>query len=124
MPIEQLKFVGDFRIYNKYGEIFFPGLTDLTYVDLQTVVTIQQNSAEVYDDNEKDKPSQGEKLNRPAIITLNNIEKQRNQTIDEREKQLIERIQNLDVSIKSLGIYLCFKGRTCKLRWRQVDIQS
>lgn len=53
--------------------LYFPGKTDLTEVDLADIITIEQNSAEVYDDDRHMKPEVGQKLNRSAIIALYNI---------------------------------------------------
>jgi hypothetical protein len=50
-------------------------LTDVTGVDLADVVDIVKGSVEVYDDerHKNTKPIVGEKLNKPAVITLYNI---------------------------------------------------
>ncbi len=53
----------------------YPGETDLTDVDLGDVVTIEHGGVEVYDDKRHiPYPARGTKLNRPAKITLNQIE--------------------------------------------------
>ena len=51
------------------------GEADLTFVDLGDVVTLEHLSAEVYDEERhKDYPLRGEKLNRPAVITLFDVQ--------------------------------------------------
>ena len=66
------------------------GETDLTSVDLADVITISWGVCEVYDDERhKDiKPAVGQKLNKPAIITLLNMKPNVNQTPSEKEKRL------------------------------------
>ena len=52
-------------------------MTDLTEVDLANIVTIKDKTAEVYNDEDpiqlKTKTPVGQKLNKPAKITLNNF---------------------------------------------------
>ena len=52
-------------------------MTDLTEVDLANIVTIKDKTAEVYNDEDpiqlKTKPPVGQKLNKPAKITLKNF---------------------------------------------------
>ena len=77
MTTEGLKNVENFTISNEFGSIKFLGKTDLTNVDLAKIVTIKLRTAEVYNDNDpiqlKAKPPVGQKLNKPAEITLNNF---------------------------------------------------
>mmetsp|Transcript_24608 Transcript_24608/g.29686 ORF Transcript_24608/g.29686 Transcript_24608/m.29686 type:complete len:1099 (+) Transcript_24608:250-3546(+) len=57
-----------------YGQIQWEGAVDVRGVDLDSVVRIEMREVFVYDDVQDDsKPSVGEKLNRPAVITLENI---------------------------------------------------
>ena len=61
----------NFSISNEFGIIEFPGETDLTDVDLADVVTIEDGGVEVYDEKRHiPYPRVGQKLNRPARITL------------------------------------------------------
>jgi len=64
--------VDGFTIWNEHGGIEFIGLTDLTGVDFETEVSIVKKSAACYEDCPH-KPVVGSKLNKEAIITLNNI---------------------------------------------------
>lgn len=69
---QELVKISDFKIYNEFGSVQWIGETDLTELDLADLVTIELESAEVYDDerHKMTKPSVGLKLNKPAIITL------------------------------------------------------
>ena len=56
---------------NEYGSVQFLGKTDVTGCDLAELIEITRGSCEVYDEQHKDsKPPVGQKLNRPATITL------------------------------------------------------
>lgn len=75
MTLDELERVKDFTISNEFGTIHFIDETDLTDVDLAEAVTIEKGQVEVYN---KDKmgnryPAEGTKLNKEAVITLNNI---------------------------------------------------
>jgi len=76
MTLRELQHVPQFSIKNIHGEIAFDGETDLTDVDLAKIVTIEQGSAEVYADEDPTtvKPPIGQKLNKPAVITLYNMD--------------------------------------------------
>ncbi len=55
----------------------------MTNIDLADIVTIEHMGVEVYDEQRhKPYPRRGEKLNKPAIITLNNIEAPKNKPIE------------------------------------------
>ena len=75
MTIEDLKKVENFTVSNEYGSVQFIGETDLTSVDLADVITISLGICDVYEGekHQKTKPAVGEKLNRPALITLYNM---------------------------------------------------
>lgn len=91
MTLKELKSVKNFLVANEHGSIEWIGYTDLTGVDLADCVTIQSKLAEVYDDEGKhlhSKPQRGEKLNKPAIIELNNMKPRPNQTIQQKEAKL------------------------------------
>ena len=81
MSVDQLRQVSDFRVWNEHGSVEFLGQTDVTGVDLGDVITIVKSSAEVYDDERhvaaNAKPPVGQKLNKPALITLRNIKPKR-----------------------------------------------
>ncbi|GMH92476.1 hypothetical protein TL16_g12360, partial [Triparma laevis f. inornata] len=55
------------------GSIAWIGAVDITNVNLDEAVSIENKEVAVYDDAGDDKPDVGEKLNRPAIITLHNV---------------------------------------------------
>ena len=61
----------DFTIYNEHGQIQFIGETDITEVDLFESVTISWLSVQVY--NEDLEIPEGHKLNKSAMITLNDF---------------------------------------------------
>ena len=69
MKKDELQKVPWFKIYNEHGSVEFLGPTDLTNCDLAKLVKITPTSVEVYP-NELTKPARGDKLNKPAIITL------------------------------------------------------
>lgn len=75
MSLHELQNVENFTIENEHGKIQFIGKTDLTDVDLAATVSIMRQEAEVYNDNDPNviKPPVGQKLNKPAIITLKGI---------------------------------------------------
>ncbi len=85
MSDEDLKRVNDFTIYNNNGQVQFLGETDLTDVDLYDAVTINEQEVEVYNEEKMGSlyPKQGQKLNKPALITFNGIEIPRGRTYDQ-----------------------------------------
>jgi hypothetical protein len=90
MNKQELQKVAGFKIFNEFGSIEWIGVTDLTGLDLADLVTIEQESAEVYDDvrHKATKPAVGLKLNKPAIITLQNIKPRPGQSASEKEQNL------------------------------------
>jgi hypothetical protein len=61
-------------VSNQYGSIEFLGKVDVLGVDFADIITIESKTAEVYNDSHHASgvyPNQGEKLNVPALITLN-----------------------------------------------------
>jgi len=72
MKRNELKSVHNFKIWNRYGSIEYPEPTDLIGVNIDDLVFIEHKQAEVYPDASK-KPNVGQKLNKRAIITLNDI---------------------------------------------------
>lgn len=90
MSKEELTRVSNFKIESADGCIEFNGDTDLTYVDLADAVTIENKSAEVYDDEKMGnrKPEVGQKLNRTAIISLFNIKPSARQSVEAKEANL------------------------------------
>jgi len=55
-----------------YGSVEWDGAVDVRGVDIDTVVIIESKNVSVYDEAEEtgEKPQQGSKLNRPAVITM------------------------------------------------------
>lgn len=58
-----------------YGSVEWDGAVDVRGVDLDSTVVIESKNVSVYDDAELNgnKPEQGSKLNRPAVITMYGI---------------------------------------------------
>lgn len=79
---------------NGFGQVHWPGNTDLTEVDLDECVQIVQFAAEVYPTKMEQagrKPQVGFKLNKRAIITLNNMNKKQT----ESDEEYVQRLQRL-----------------------------
>ncbi|CDW76976.1 subunit of the nuclear pore complex that is localized to both sides of the pore [Stylonychia lemnae] len=86
MTLRQARNVKNFKIFNEFGSIQFDGETDITEVNLETTVAIMQGRVEVYMDDDKTtvKPEVGLKLNKPALITLYNMDILKKKTIQEK----------------------------------------
>ena len=80
----------NFKVWNEHGSIEWVDRTDLTNVNLADIITIQRQQVEVYDDERHatTKPTVGKKLNKPAIITLNNVRPKANQSASVKEALL------------------------------------
>ena len=78
MTMNEIEKIENFSIENQFGKIMWPGKTNLIGMNLDLIVNISENSAEVYPDdlypNENKKPLKGSDLNKKARITLFNIE--------------------------------------------------
>ena len=98
LSIKELKAVNNFKIYNKYGSIEFFGATDITELNFAHLVTINQKSVEVYPiDTEHNKPPIGQKLNKPALITLFGGNKpKKDQKPEQVEALLIDSLNKLN----------------------------
>ena len=100
--------VDDFRVTHEFGELLWPGKTDLNGVNFDTAISFEPRTVEVYpenyytaDTNDRKliaKPSTGTKLNKTCQVTLHNCwplnkDKQRVRTTDdaslEKYKQLL-----------------------------------
>jgi nuclear pore complex protein Nup98-Nup96 len=90
MTLDELRSVENLKLSNELGSVEFLGKTDISEVDFSDVVTISKGSVEVYnEERHKDcYPKVGEKLNRPAIITLKNIKPKDGQTGTDKELKL------------------------------------
>ncbi|XP_075261662.1 nuclear pore complex protein Nup98-Nup96-like [Convolutriloba macropyga] len=65
--------VEDFTIgRDGYGNVHFPGKTDLTGIDLDEIVHIRRKEITIYPDDER-KPPLGEGLNKRAVVTLDKV---------------------------------------------------
>ncbi|XP_078078802.1 nuclear pore complex protein Nup98-Nup96 isoform X2 [Mustelus asterias] len=65
--------VENFTIGRKgYGSVYFPGIVNLTNMNLDDIVHVRRKEVTVYPDDEK-KPPVGEGLNRRAEVTLDGI---------------------------------------------------
>jgi len=101
MSDEELMAVDGFSMWNKEGKIEFMGRVDLRGVDLDQVVSIGHRLVEVYPERnfptEESKPVRGEKLNRPALISLYNCFpvnfKSESNDPEERRQELIKKYE-------------------------------
>ena len=76
MSEADLAAVYDFKVERPgYGSVAWDGAVDVRDIDLDSVVIIEKKNVSVYDDAELsgEKPKQGAKLNRPAVITMHDI---------------------------------------------------
>ena len=76
MAPEDLATVSRFSVMRPgFGRIEWEGSVDVRGADLDAQVIIEKSSVSVYENEEKsgDKPTEGTKLNRPAVVTLQNI---------------------------------------------------
>jgi hypothetical protein len=76
MSEADLAAVSGFRIERpEYGSVAWDGAVDVRGVDLDSVVVIESKNVSVYDEAESkgQKPQQGSKLNRPAVITMYDV---------------------------------------------------
>jgi len=100
MNKQDLERVEDFSISNEYGRIEFPGLTDLTYVNLDEAVNIDFRCISIYNDCLI--PEEGQKLNRRAILKF--YQYFLDQEILENNKELKKFVDMLDKMAESLNV--------------------
>jgi len=96
MTDTELAMVEGFTIENENGSIEWEGKTDIRDLDLDKLVFINEAAAEVYPDSvftEEMKPRRGEKLNKPAIITLRKCYSQV-KNVEKAKAKLREKIKN------------------------------
>lgn len=77
MSVDELRNLESFKIWNSYGQIKFSEPVDLTDVDLDEAVVIEHGFVDVYPPDRFDgetRPECGSKINRPAIVTLFNVQ--------------------------------------------------
>ena len=71
MTLNELENVEKFSIYNEWGRIDFEGVTDLTNLNLDQIVSIENKLINVYQNGDIDfKPKIGKGLNKPATLHL------------------------------------------------------
>ncbi|KAL7521194.1 hypothetical protein ACHAWX_005888 [Stephanocyclus meneghinianus] len=107
MSEADLAAVSDFKVERTgYGSVEWEGAVDVRGVDLDSTVVIESKNVSVYDDAELNgnKPKQGSKLNRPAIITMYGIyPKSGPESSSESKDKLANKIEK---STKKMGAEL------------------
>ena len=108
MTDRELAAVEGFTIWNNHGKVEFEGRTDVRDINLDEVVVINNKNVEIYPEDKfkgSDKPFPGEKLNKPALITLYNCfsTKRKNQKAYE-EKAREKGYEFIDYDEKN-GVY-------------------
>jgi hypothetical protein len=76
MSEADLAAVTNFKVERpQYGSVAWDGAVDVRGVDIDSVVMIESKNVSVYDEAEEkgEKPLQGSKLNRPAVITMYDV---------------------------------------------------
>lgn len=105
MSFEQLLKLENFTIENCYGKVFFEGYTDLTDVNLDLDVVINEADIEVYPNDLScgiySKPALGEKLNRPAILTMNKLVLKKKLSDEETVEFLKNNLEKRNAEFKS-----------------------
>lgn len=77
MSTSELEHLESFKVWNRFGRIEFTEPVDLTDADLDSEVLLQHGLADVYPPDRFDedrRPQVGSKLNRPAIVTLYDVQ--------------------------------------------------
>lgn len=121
--MEQLRNIKDFVVgRTKVGHIKFLGITNVCGLDLDKIVTIEPKYVEVYPQeffSENEKPPLGDVngLNKPAIITLQEIYPKGRKTTDTNKiEKFIRKLQNVtdewNVSVNQLiSVFLTIDNR-------------
>ncbi|XP_053992283.1 nuclear pore complex protein Nup98-Nup96-like isoform X2 [Hylaeus volcanicus] len=95
----RLAAVEDFTIcHEMYGEITWPGLTDIRGISIDDDVIIEDRAVEVYPFKEEPPVPIGEGLNKPALVTLYNCgpkTPQENLTSDQLAHQYQEHVEKI-----------------------------
>jgi hypothetical protein len=102
MTAKELTEVREFTVYNTHGSIKFIESTDVSYLDLDALITISYLSAEVNIDH-----AMGQQLNCLAEITLTGVESENEATTAEILKAQCEDQGQMFVSY--IGGRLTFK---------------
>jgi len=100
MSADELSAIPNFRVGRVgYGEVFWPGKTDILGVDLDEVVFIEHGEIMVYSDHSTTpKPFIGTKLNRPAVLTLQQIFSSRDVATADFASSVQNALQNIGAS--------------------------
>lgn len=91
MTREELEKVQNFTIFNKFARIIFKGYTDVTYLNLDEIVTLEELYVNVYD--RISPPEENEKLNKESRIFIYHFECDEYQESDEDFADFIENIK-------------------------------
>jgi len=96
MSVEELQNVKDFEIYNDYGRIQFPGITNLENLNLDDIVQIEDKFVCLYQNKDVYKHEVGKGLNKEAFITMYNIKPKykRKKESDEEYSDFIKLLKN------------------------------
>jgi nuclear pore complex protein Nup98-Nup96 len=98
MKPEELRQVEDFCVYNEHGEIKFIGYTDISGIDLDSIIILEPRCFSVYHGQEV--PQLGQKLNKQAEVRLNNII---DEDVEYSEGEYLSRIQAFREKIEGTG---------------------
>lgn len=89
-----------------YGSVAWDGAVDVRGVDIDAVVVIESKNVSVYDEAEEkgEKPQRGSKLNRPAVITMQDIYPKDGAESSTEAKEKLKR--KIEKSTKKMGAEL------------------
>ncbi|KAL3778208.1 hypothetical protein ACHAW5_009610 [Stephanodiscus triporus] len=90
----------------QYGSVAWDGAVDVRGVDIDSVVVIERKNVSVYDEAEAngEKPQQGSKLNRPAVITMYDVYPKEGAESSAEAKDKLQR--KIEKSTKKMGAEL------------------
>lgn len=88
MTVDELKRVRNFSISNSYGKIEFEGESDVTGLNLDEIVKIEDKAVTVYPDEHTTKPPVGQGLNKPAVVHLYNCQPKKDMPLDVYEDKI------------------------------------
>jgi hypothetical protein len=98
MKPEELRQIEDFTVYNVHGEIKFLGFTDVTGLDLDNIIILEEKCFSVY--HNQPVPELGCKLNKRAEVRLNNIVEE---DVDYTSGEYIARVQAFKQTLEAIG---------------------
>jgi nuclear pore complex protein Nup98-Nup96 len=88
MTVDELKRVRNFSVSNSFGKIEFGGETDVTGLNLDEIVKIEDKAVTVYPDETTPKPPVGQGLNKPAVVHLYNCQPKKDMPLDVYEDKI------------------------------------